>query len=66
MRPVGVDILNDLVQSQDLDPAVIARIPTFTLHGTRLEWTREDGPNGVTQVGKLPLDCPDEYLQLLE
>jgi hypothetical protein len=65
IRPVGVDILNDLVQSQDLDPAVIARMPTFTLHGTRLEWTLEDGPSGVTET-ILPLDCPNEYLKLLE
>ncbi|MET0339419.1 MAG: multiheme c-type cytochrome [Polyangiales bacterium] len=39
MRPVGIDVLEDLVASGDLDPAVIDRMPTFTLKATELVWT---------------------------
>jgi hypothetical protein len=42
MRPIGQDVLQDLVASGDLDPAVAARMPTFTF-GTQIEWTRDDG-----------------------
>ncbi|MFT3925878.1 MAG: multiheme c-type cytochrome [Myxococcales bacterium] len=66
MRPVGMDILNDLVASGDLAPEVLARVPTFALHGTNIEWTTEDGPESVTQVVDPPLDCPDAYLELLQ
>jgi hypothetical protein len=37
--PVGLDVLDDLIQSGDLDPAVRAKMPTLTLAGTDLEWT---------------------------
>lgn len=43
MRPIGVDILQSLVDSDDLDPAVIAKMPTFTLHRTHVVWRPEDG-----------------------
>ncbi len=66
MRPVGMDILQDLVASGDLDVEVLARMPTFTLHGTAMEWTRGDGRVPVISVSERPLDCPDAYLKLLE
>jgi hypothetical protein len=65
MRPVGMDILNDLVASQDLDPEILKRMPTFPLHGTHIEWTKADGPNAVTDVLSPPVKCPDDYLKLL-
>jgi hypothetical protein len=37
--PVGLDVLDDLVQSGDLDAGVKAAMPTFSLAGTTLEWT---------------------------
>ena len=43
IRPVGLDILDDLIDSGDLDPAIRARMPTFTLTTTRLVWTMADG-----------------------
>jgi nitrate/TMAO reductase-like tetraheme cytochrome c subunit len=43
LRPIGMDVLADLVESGDLDPAVPARMPTFTLHGAAVEW-RPDEP----------------------
>lgn len=40
MRPVGMDVLQSLVESKDLDPSVLSRMPTFTL-GTAT-WTPAD------------------------
>jgi hypothetical protein len=45
MRPVAVSVLQDLVDSGDLDPALIAQMPTFTLHSTVVEWQQSDGPS---------------------
>jgi len=43
LRPVGLDVVDDLVDSGDLDPVIRERIVTFVLDGTRLEWTADDG-----------------------
>jgi hypothetical protein len=43
MRPIGLDVLDDLIDSGNLDPSVRGRVPTFTLHGAALEW-RPDEP----------------------
>src|SRR4029079_14433803 len=42
MRPIGIDVLRDLVESGDLDDRVIASMPTFTLYGASVEWTPDD------------------------
>lgn len=42
MRPIGIDVLEDLVESGDLDAAIVAEMPTFTF-GTQIEWTPADG-----------------------
>ncbi len=42
LRPFGLDVLDSLIASGDLDPAVRAEIPTFTLESTRLEWRGPD------------------------
>jgi hypothetical protein len=39
IQPVGLDVLNDLVQSKDLDPAIVASMPTFDVS--------LQGPTGV-------------------
>jgi hypothetical protein len=39
VQPIGLEILDELVASGDLDPAVRDAMPTFTLAPTRLEWT---------------------------
>ncbi len=41
MRPMGLEVLDDLVDSGDLDPAIRDEMPTFDLVGAALEWTRE-------------------------
>ena len=42
IRPIGIDVLDDLVQSGDLDPALVAEMPTFTF-GAQISWSRADG-----------------------
>ncbi|MCA9705728.1 MAG: hypothetical protein KDK70_07765 [Myxococcales bacterium] len=39
LRPMGLDVLDSLVESGDLDPAVRDRITTFDVPPTVLEWT---------------------------
>lgn len=38
IQPVGLEVLDDLIASGDLDPSVRAAMPTFTI-GRTLEWT---------------------------
>jgi hypothetical protein len=38
IRPIGLDILADLADSGDLDPALIAEMPTFSLAGAKATW----------------------------
>ncbi|HTU56822.1 MAG TPA: multiheme c-type cytochrome [Polyangiales bacterium] len=52
LRPIGMDVLEDLVASGDLDAAVPARMPTFTLHGAAVEWR----PNEPVPRSLLPDD----------
>jgi hypothetical protein len=42
IRPIGHDVLDDLVASGDLDRAIAQEMPTFTF-GARIEWTPELG-----------------------
>jgi hypothetical protein len=55
MRPIGLDVLQDLVDSGDLDPAIMAQMPTFTF-GARLEWTKESGLMKTIAANPKP-DC---------
>lgn len=43
IRPIGLDVLDDLIASGHLDPAIRDRVRTFTLTGTELEWRTEHG-----------------------
>ena len=38
LRPFGLDVIDDLIASGDLEPGLRERVPTFTLGSTRLEW----------------------------
>jgi hypothetical protein len=38
MRPIGLDVLHDLVDSNYLDPALLAQMPTFTVLERELVW----------------------------
>jgi hypothetical protein len=61
MRPIGRDVLDELVHSGDLAKSVVARMPTFTVYGTEVEWTAADGLNEVSTPKPSPLRCPDAY-----
>ncbi|HKU37609.1 MAG TPA: DUF2330 domain-containing protein [Polyangiales bacterium] len=63
IRPIGVDVLEDLVKSGDLDRAIAERMPTFTF-GAQIDWTPEDGmqKSVAAEVNK---DCAT-YRCLLE
>jgi hypothetical protein len=54
--PVGLDVLDDLVASGDLDPAVKARMPVFTLAATNLEWTAAAATIKYPDQG-IPVSC---------
>jgi hypothetical protein len=41
-RAIGMDVLQDLVKSGDLDPAVVAELPTLDF-GAQIEWTPKSG-----------------------
>ncbi len=43
MRPLDFDLLDDLVSSGDLDPALLDKIPTYDLASGTKEWTSEVG-----------------------
>jgi hypothetical protein len=61
MRPMGLDVLGDLVDSGHLDEAIVARMPTFTMYGASGEWTPED----EFQRADPPEACQD-YVCMLE
>ncbi len=69
MQPIGLDVLNDLVATHDLDPAVVAQMPTLTVAlpnpvdggvATSLEWTPAAATGGFTdsvQTPGVPMTC---------
>jgi hypothetical protein len=42
LRPMGLAVLDDLIASGDLDPAIRDAMPIFDMPQTMLEWTAED------------------------
>jgi len=40
VRPMGFDVLDDLIDSGDLAPEIRDKMPTFDLAGSVVEWTR--------------------------
>lgn len=64
MRAVGIDVLQDLVASGDLDEAVIDEVQTFTVHGAAVEY---DAKTGLSEpLWPEGLKCPDSYRCLIE
>ncbi|MET0386836.1 MAG: ammonia-forming cytochrome c nitrite reductase subunit c552 [Polyangiales bacterium] len=55
MRPVSVDVLNDLVGTGHLDAAVIQRMPTFMV--TQREFQLDAAANNYTETAVSPSDC---------
>ncbi|MFN3197055.1 MAG: multiheme c-type cytochrome [Bradymonadia bacterium] len=60
MRPIGIEVLEDLVRSGDLDPAIIEAMPTFTLEGSRLTWAEAGAVMRRSPATGQPMLCvPD-------
>jgi hypothetical protein len=51
IRPIGLDVLDDLIGSGHLDAAFRSEIPTMLLEGTELVWTEADGLGCVDRRG---------------
>lgn len=49
VRPIGLDILQSLVDSGDLDASFIDTMPTFTLGFTQLTWTPDQGTSCIPE-----------------
>ncbi len=57
LQPMGLDVLDDLVQSGDLDPKVRARMGTYEVASTPpLEWTAVKANLTYTE-GAVPVTC---------
>jgi hypothetical protein len=56
VRPIGLDVLQDLVDSGDLDPSFMAQMPTLTF-GAQIEWTPESGLMKTISSGIPKTDC---------
>ena len=58
LQAIGDDVLDDLVASQDLDPAIPPKIARFELGGAAaLDWTPGDREPGWTSATSAPLLC---------
>src|SRR5690348_16251706 len=64
MRPVGMDVLEELVRSGDLEPTLLDAMPTFTAHGAAEDWYPLDGARMALWPEQL--ECPDSYRCLLD
>ncbi len=64
MRPMGVDVLQDLVDSGHLDPKYVTLMPTFTVAHREFVWnpSKRDYDTAMDLAAE---DC-DAYVQLLE
>jgi hypothetical protein len=58
VQPVGLDVIDDLVGSGDLDPAVRANMPTFDVGAKPLvTWTQATATMGFTDENNTPYTC---------
>ncbi len=61
-RAIGLDVLDDLIESGDLDPAIRDAMPTFDLAGTVLTWTPEAAERRLTRLtGREALCVPADF-----
>jgi hypothetical protein len=56
LTPIGLDVLENLVKSKDLDAAVPQQMTTFSLGGAALEWTEASATIKYVEAG-LPVTC---------
>lgn len=63
MRPMGIDVLQDLVSTGHLAPDVVAQMPTFTVLAREATWVKEKANYLVRDV--TDADCT-EYVCMLD
>ena len=63
MRPIGMDVLHDLVDAGYLDDTMLAEMPTFTMEQQEVSWNGD--PDEPTVVSRSFPDC-DRYKCLLD
>lgn len=51
VRPVGLEVVQELIARGQLDPAIVDRLPTFDLEPGERTWTRADG-YGCVEEGR--------------
>jgi hypothetical protein len=56
VRPIGRDVLQDLIDSGDLDASILDEMPTFTAYSARLDWFG-DSPEDFDQTQTSVPDC---------
>jgi hypothetical protein len=57
-QPIGLDVIDDLIASKDLDPSYRAKVPTFDVGMTALvEWTPATATVGYTDMAQIPWTC---------
>lgn len=54
-QPIGLDVIDDLIGSGDLDPAIKSKMPTFDV-GKMVEWTPATGKSAYVESG-VPFTC---------
>ncbi|MCA9537436.1 MAG: hypothetical protein KC620_01030 [Myxococcales bacterium] len=57
MRPMGLEVLDELIESGDLDPAVRAAMPTFDLALATLTWTAATAEPRITALANREALC---------
>jgi hypothetical protein len=65
MRPMGFDVLQDLVDSGDLDADVLKEIPTFTVYSSTIEHMKDGGPDDFMDPTTPVPNC-DRYQCMIE
>lgn len=50
LRPMALEVIDSLIESGDLDPALRDELPTFELGATRLQWRASDGVRCVPRL----------------
>jgi hypothetical protein len=57
MRPIGLDVLDSLVDSGHLDASVRDAMPTFTAYSAEAEWPDPNNPRNILYTETTERDC---------
>lgn len=65
IRAMGLEIIDDLIATEDLDPSVRDRMPVLTPNDSVVEWTDADGSNCGKPIQVPDYVCYDDYRCML-